>query len=98
MAVVVTAEFFIKPELIDDALTLLAELLPDTRGFEGCETLETVVDLDDPGHVMVLERWTSRDAHIAYLAWRVDSGSANGLVDVMAAPPVIRYFEPRPDI
>jgi quinol monooxygenase YgiN len=72
MAAVVTAEFFIKRELIDDALTLLAELLPDRRGFEGCETLETVIDLDDPGHVMVVERWTSRDAHIAYLAWRVD--------------------------
>jgi quinol monooxygenase YgiN len=98
LAVVVTAEFFFKLELIDDALSLLAEVLPDTRGFEGCETLETVIDLDDPRHVMVLERWTARDAHVAYLAWRVDSGSASGLVDMMAAPPVIRYFEPRPDI
>ena len=98
MAVVVTAEFFFKPEVIDGALTLLAEVLPDTRGFEGCETLETVIDLDEPGHVMVVERWTSRNAHVAYLAWRVDSGSANGLVDMMAAPPVFRYFEPRPDI
>jgi quinol monooxygenase YgiN len=98
MAVLVTAEFFIKPELIDDALRLLAEVLPDTRGFEGCETLETVVNLDDPGHVMLVERWRSRDAHVAYFAWRVDSGSANGLVDMMAAPPVFRYFEPRPNI
>ncbi len=98
MAVVVTAEFFIKPELIDDALTMLAEVLPDTRAFEGCETLETVIDLDDPGHVMVVEHWTARDAHVAYLAWRVESGSASGLVDMMAAPPVIRYFDPRPDI
>jgi quinol monooxygenase YgiN len=98
MAVVVTAEFFFKLDLINDALSLLAEVLPDTRGFEGCETLETVIDLDDPGHVMVLERWTSRDAHVAYRAWRVDSGSATGLVDMMAAPPFIRYFEPRPDI
>ena len=77
MAAVVTAKFFIKPELIDDALSLLAALLPDTGGFEGCEMLETVIDLDDPGHVMVVERWTSRDAHVPYLAWRVDSGSAN---------------------
>jgi heme oxygenase (mycobilin-producing) len=98
MAVVVTAEFFFKLDLINDALSLLAEVLPDTRGFEECETLETVIDLDDPGHVMVLERWTARDAHVAYLAWRVDSGSAIGLVDMTAAPPVIRYFEPRPDI
>jgi quinol monooxygenase YgiN len=98
MAVVVTAEFFFKPELIDDALTLLAGVLPDTRGFEECETLETVINLDDPGHVMLMERWMSREAHVAYFAWRVDSGSADGLVDMMAAPAVFRYFEPRPDI
>lgn len=98
MTVVVTADFFFKPALIDDALTLLAEVLPDTRGFEGCEQLETVVDLDDPGHVMMVERWTSREAHVAYFAWRVDSGSASGLVEMMAAPAVFRYFEPRPEI
>ena len=98
MAVVVTAEFFIKPELIEDALTLLAEVLPDTRRYAGCQTLETVTDLDDPGHIMVVERWASRDDHVAYLAWRVESGSASGVIDMSAAPPVIRYFEPRPDI
>ena len=40
MAVVVTAERFFEPraELINDTLTLPAEVLPDTRGFEGPQT------------------------------------------------------------
>jgi heme oxygenase (mycobilin-producing) len=81
MSVVVIADFFFKPELIDDALKLLAQVLPDTRHFDGCQALETAVDLDDPGHVMLVERWTSRDAHLAYFVWRQESGSASGLLD-----------------
>jgi quinol monooxygenase YgiN len=84
--------------LIDDALKLLAEILPDTRRFDGCQTLEAAIDLDDPGHVTLVERWTSRQAHRAYFAWRRESGSASGLLPMFAAPPAFRYFEPRPDI
>jgi len=98
MSVVVIADFFFKPDRADEALTSLAEILPGTRGFEGCQALETVVDLDDRGHVVLVERWTSRDAHLAYFAWRQESGSADGLFGMFAAPPAFRYFEPRPDI
>lgn len=90
MAVVVTAEFFIKPELIDDALTLLAEVLPDTRGFEGVRRSRPSSTSMILSTSLVVERWTSRDAHVASLAWRVDSGSANGSVDMMGAVPVFR--------
>jgi quinol monooxygenase YgiN len=97
-SVVVIADFFFKPEHVDEALRLLAEVLPYTRGFDGCQTLETIVNLDDPGHVVLVERWTSRDAHLAYFAWRQESGSADGLLDLFSAPPSFQYFEPRPDI
>jgi quinol monooxygenase YgiN len=93
MSVVVIADFFFRRELIDDALKLLAEILPDTRRFDGCQTLETAIDLDDPGHVTLVERWTSREAHLAYFAWRQESGSAKGLApDVCrnACPSILR--------
>jgi quinol monooxygenase YgiN len=98
MSVFVTAEIFIKPELVNDAVKLLGEVLPETRRFAGCETVETVIDLDEPAHIMLVERWASRDAHVAYLGWRQESGSLALLFDMIAAPPVFRYFEPRPDI
>ena len=95
---VVVAEFVFEPEQTAEALALLAAALPDTRRFEGCQMIETLVDLDRPGQVVLLQRWASRAAHAAYLAWRQESGTSAQLVDLFAARPRFRYCEARPDI
>jgi quinol monooxygenase YgiN len=39
------------------------------------------------------ERWDSRQHYEKYLAWRTETGVADQLVAMLAAPPSIRYFE-----
>jgi quinol monooxygenase YgiN len=99
MGVMVTLDLFIKPERLDEFLGIMAGSLPDTRAYDGCEGLETFVDLDIPGHVILVERWTERAAHERYLAWREEQGMTAFLMDFVASTEGgFHYFEPRPDV
>jgi len=42
----------------------------DMRGFDGYLGHEIVEDLDRPGHLIVLSRWTSREGPDAALSYR----------------------------
>lgn len=98
MTVVATAEFFVKPEKAEEFLGLLKEALVDTRGFRGCEHLDTYVNQDDPGHVFLFETWAARSDHEAYLQWRMETGMMDLLAPFVAAPPKFTYFDARPEI
>ena len=55
-----------------------APCIAATRGEEGCISYDYVQDTSDPDTLLVVERWTSREAleahmHTAHLAaWRVE--------------------------
>lgn len=98
MSVFVTAGFFIKPDRVDELLQILQGALPDTRAFEGCERIDTFVDQDEPGHILLIEQWTERAAHQKYLGWRQDQGMFELLADFITAPPQFQYFDPRADV
>ena len=98
MTVLVTAELFIKPEQADGFLQLLQAALPKTREYDGCESLDTFVNQDDPGHIIMVERWTERAAHERYMTWRTEQGMFDVLADLASAPPRFHYFDPRPEI
>jgi quinol monooxygenase YgiN len=71
----------------------IRETLAQTGAFAGNESLEVLVDDTDPSRVVVVERWTTPEAHDAYVAWRgTPEGAANALAAVVAAPPVTRRF------
>ncbi len=53
MSILATAEFFVKPEKAEEFLEMMKAALADTRGYEGCELLDTYVSQDDPGHVLL---------------------------------------------
>ncbi len=63
-----------------ELLDLLSGALVDTRSFQGCESIETYADHEDPDLVLLWESWDSRDSYDAYLAWRLETG----LMDVLA--------------
>src|SRR5579871_5657949 len=73
--------------------SMLAEILPDTRAFDGCESLTAHRDVDDPAEIVLIERWRSRERYDAYLQWRVERGDVERLGALLAGPPVIRYLE-----
>ncbi|MDH4145443.1 MAG: antibiotic biosynthesis monooxygenase [Acidimicrobiia bacterium] len=98
MSIAVIAEFPVHPERSEEFLTLLGSILADTRGFDGCEVLETFVDQADPGRVVLWERWPSRDHHRRYLAWRNSTDLGERLAPFLRERPHFTYLDARPEI
>lgn len=98
VSVLATADLFIKPERADEFLELLKGALPDTRAYEGCETIDTFVSQDEPGHIILVEKWAERANHESYLTWRTEQGLFEAIADFMSAPPRFSYFDPRTDV
>jgi len=69
-----------------------AEILPDTRAFDGCQSLGVYQEGDGEALVFI-EYWDSAEHYQRYLDWRTETGVLNQLVDLLAEPPVIRITE-----
>ena len=67
--------------------------MPETRTYEGCLGIDVYENLDQPGNLIVYQRWESRAHHEQYLAWRTEEGGFGNTVAMGEAPPSIRYFE-----
>lgn len=98
MTVLVTVDLSIKPDRVAEILELLTGALPDTRAYAGCEVVDTFVDQDDPGHILLVGRWAERTDHETYLGWRTEQGLFDTLADAVTAPPRFTYLDPRPDV
>lgn len=98
MSILVIADFFVEPDKIEEFLALLREVLPDTRGFEGCERLDTYVNQDEPGHVRAVETWGARSDHKSYLRWRRETRMMDTLAPYAVAPPRFAYYDARPEV
>jgi quinol monooxygenase YgiN len=79
-----------------DLLAAFTTALVDTRNFDGCVSVQTFVDADNPDTVLLVEEWESRDQQEAYLTWRIESGMIEMLAPVLADPFEMRYLEPHP--
>lgn len=88
----VILEFKAKKDSIEGIRSFLREILPDTRGYEGCVGLNITQNQDDPTAFAVVEQWDTRKKYEAYLQWRVDSGVMNKLAEMMDGEPSIRFF------
>ena len=77
---------------VQPILDFLTEILPDTRGFDGCQDLKVYVE--DSGEGMVfIEYWDSAEHYQRYLKWRTETGVLGRLVEMLSAPPIIRIAE-----
>jgi quinol monooxygenase YgiN len=77
----------------DELVAMFAELLPDTRKFDGCESITLHRDIDDPEHLVLVERWGSRAQYEAYLQWRADRGDIDRIAPLMARRPEPQYYD-----
>ena len=62
MSVTVTWEFRFSAENAAEGLRLTQEIWKDMQAFSGLIGHELIQDLDDNGHLLVISRWTSREA------------------------------------
>ncbi len=98
MSILVIVEYPVKPDRMDEFPAALAELLPDTRARDGCEAIEGYIDQTEASTYVMIERWAERSDHESYVAWRMETGTAGRIGEMMAGAPRMRYLEPDPTI
>lgn len=86
MACQVLLEVKIKDGCHDELRAKFVELLPDTRGFDGCIYIYLTKDQDDPSKIIIVELWESRQHYEKYLAWRTERGDMEILGEMMEEP------------
>ena len=72
----VIAVFRIKPGKIKEATSLLMKILPETRGYEGCISLQLFLD-DKTNTYTLVEDWKSLAHYNKYVEWRMETGVFN---------------------
>lgn len=95
MTVTSLLELSLTPAAVDDVdgtNRLITTTLEATRAFAGCLGVDVLVDVDDPAHVTVLERWESIEHDDAYRAWRQTSDGASQLGSLLAAAPRLTRY------
>ncbi|MCW2829324.1 MAG: antibiotic biosynthesis monooxygenase [Aeromicrobium sp.] len=92
MAITATLDLRFKPELLDDARTVIHRVLDETRAFDGCLGVDVLVDQGDEAHWVAYERWESPEHDAAYREFRAGPGAISDLGPLLAAAPVLSWF------
>ncbi len=93
MAVTVLLELQLQEDKVDTLLQTMKEILPDTRGYDGCIGVEVVQNQDEPANIVLIQKWETRPHYEKYLAWRTETGVVEQLGTLVAAPPSIKFFD-----
>jgi quinol monooxygenase YgiN len=93
MSVMVLLEAPVKAAEISNMKSYLAEILPDSRAYDGCRGMDAYFSPEDEGRLVLIEHWESRPHHERYLGWRTETGVMDKLGGMLAGPPSIRYFD-----
>ena len=91
--VTVTLTFTVKPERAEEFISLLKSLLPDTRAYEGCLRVDVYQDQGNPGNILLVEDWTSKQHQEKYQEWRDETGIAEVVGPFLAGDPSFRYLD-----
>ncbi|SDY85653.1 putative quinol monooxygenase [Herbiconiux ginsengi] len=85
-------ELTIAPEFVDVAVDRINGVLEVTRAFEGCLGVDVIVDVDDPAHIVLLEKWTTIERDDAYRAFRATPEGKSDLGTILAGPPTLTRY------
>ena len=85
-------DFKLKKDVVETFRTYMKEILPDSRGYAGCVSIDLIQNQEDPTSFAVIEQWNSRQDYESYLQWRTETGVMEGLAGMMDAEPRIRFF------
>ena len=76
-----------------DLVGLFRQILPDTRAYDGCMSVDVYQNQDDKDVVVLVEQWQSRSHYETYFAWREETGAVAKLVEQLDGPPNLRFFD-----
>jgi quinol monooxygenase YgiN len=92
MAIGVLLEWRFKPEVLDQAPSVVGNVLATTRAFDGCIRIDVLVDADDPARWLLVELWESLEHDAAYREFRAGPGRATEIPPMLAVPPVLTRY------
>ena len=92
MTVISLLDLHVKADELDAVEGVLRSTLVATRAFDGSLGVDVVVDVDDPAHYVLVERWQSIEHDDAYRAFRGTPEGASPLGALMAEPPTLTRF------
>ncbi len=73
----VILEFRIKQDYMEKFQPWVREILPDTRGYDGCVSISVTQNQDDTAAIAIVEQWNTRQHYEKYLQWRTDTGASH---------------------
>ena len=93
MSATILLELQVKPKAVDEMISFLKEILPDTRVYEGCQGIEVQQNQEDSSNLVMVEKWDSRQHYEKYLGWRTETGVMDKIGSMLSQPPSIRYYD-----
>lgn len=93
MAIQVILELQAKEGKAEALKGYFAEILPDTRRYDGCINIDILSNLDNPNDLVAYETWESPAAYQRYFNWRAETGVFENLTEMLDGVPKKRLFE-----
>ena len=93
MSVLVLLEVQVKLEDISNLKSYMAEIIPATRAYDGCQQIDVYFNTEDKASMVAVGYWDSRAHYEKYHAWRTETGVLNRIGAMATESPSIRYFE-----
>lgn len=93
MSLLILLEMKPAPEHVEEVKRRLVADLPETREFDGCESLSVHESQEHPGEILFVMRWASIADHDRYVAWRQERGELQSFFELLTEPPVARHFD-----
>lgn len=93
MSIGVIVDFHVKPEAAESVIATFRDRLPSTRGWDGCEDIYLGVRQDDPSHLYLVEKWSTREQYDRYREWAMAQPGTQEMLEVMDGELVTTYVD-----
>lgn len=94
--VVVVASFRVHPGRGEEAVAAFAPTIEQTHGEEGCIAYALHRDVNDPDVLVLVERWTDREALDSHLQQPYVARLGEVAGEFLVEPPTIHFLESVP--
>ena len=89
----VTGNFNIKPEALEQAWSIMAKIVDVGRTEPGIVRYAFYPDPADPLRCFLFEEWESKDSHDDHFNSDFMQATVPGLFECIAEPPEVNYYE-----
>ncbi len=93
MSIMIIVDAKLKAENVPTFEEFFAELLPDTRSFEGCEGVTLCINSEDSANLVLIEKWASKEHYEKYHHWRLETGVLQQIRELLDGPINRRFLD-----